>query len=137
VTLPKRPVTMRRNARSQSSETRGHDAETGGHDGPEYAPVGSPLSAEQLLERRLVQLGFRKQLLQLRVLRLELLQPLGVRHRHPAVLGLPVVERRLADAVLAQQFSDLRAGLRLAQYRDDLFFLESLLHRPLPRQSGL
>jgi hypothetical protein len=35
--MPKRSVTMRRNARSRSSETRGHDPEMAGHDGPKYA----------------------------------------------------------------------------------------------------
>ena len=39
--------------------------------------------------------------LQLRVLVLERLQPLGLRHIHAAVLRLPGVERRRADPVLA------------------------------------
>jgi hypothetical protein len=38
VTMPKWPVTMRRNAGPVTmTETLGHDAETGGHDAPKYA----------------------------------------------------------------------------------------------------
>ena len=52
------------------------------------------------------------------------LQPLGVRYIHAAVLGLPLVERRAADPVLAAHIRRLRPGLMLPQYPDDLFFGE-------------
>ena len=84
---------------------------------PHAWPVGSPLSAEHLLERRFVQLD--------------------IRHRYVAVLDLLVVVCHLADAVLTQRLRDLRAGLSRVQHRDDLFFRESLLHRPLHHQGGL
>jgi hypothetical protein len=41
VTMPKRPITFGRNARSRCAETRGHDAETDGHDGPKYPDQGA------------------------------------------------------------------------------------------------
>ena len=47
------------------------------------------------------------QLLQLGVLILERLQPLGVRHFEAAVLGLPFVERRAADPVRAAHIGRL------------------------------
>ena len=58
------------------------------------------------------------------------IQALGVGHVHPAILGLPVIERRLADAVPAGQIARLRPCLVLAQNRDDLIFREPLpLHQ--------
>jgi hypothetical protein len=38
--MPKRSVTISRNARSSSAEMCGHDPEIGGHDGPKYARSG-------------------------------------------------------------------------------------------------
>ncbi len=72
--------------------------------------LGLPFSREQILQRRLVKICFRQQLLQTAVLRLKLLQVLGIRHRHPAVFGLLVVEGGLADPVFPAQLG--RLGLR-------------------------
>ena len=43
----------------------------------------------------------------------------------PAVLGLPVVQRRIRDAVLAGEIASLRTKLVLLQNRDDLLFRKS------------
>jgi hypothetical protein len=69
---------------------------------------------------------------------LELLQTFGLGHVHPAVLGLPIVEHRFRDAVLARQVGRLRPGLRLAQYANDLLFREPCsLHLSVPVKAGL
>ena len=62
--------------------------------------------------------------LQLRVLVLERLQPLRLRNVHPAVLRLPLVERRRRHPVLAADLGDRCAGLLLPQHPDDLLFGE-------------
>jgi hypothetical protein len=72
-------------------------------------------------------------LLQLAVLGLELFQSPKLRYVQTAVLRLPVVERRLADAVLSDKLRHLHAGLCLLQDRDDLLFTEpGLLHKSSP-----
>ncbi len=45
---------------------------------------------------------------------------MNVRHRYVGVLGFPVVERRVRDAVLAADMQNLRAGL----------VPQALTHRP-------
>src|SRR6185437_1562383 len=51
---------------------------------------------------------------------------------HPAKLGLPTVERRRADPVLAAHLGGRKPGLLLAQHRNDLLFREPRsLHRPV------
>ena len=52
-------------------------------------------------------------------------EALGVRHAHPAELGLPGVDRALGYAVLARQLARFRAGLVLPQDPDDLLFRKS------------
>jgi hypothetical protein len=54
-----------------------------------------------------------QQLLQLGILVLELLQPLGLGHIDAAVFGLPIIQRRFRDAVLARKIRCLRPGLVL------------------------
>jgi len=43
----------------------------------------------------------------------------------PPILGFPVVEGRIADAVLATNVSDLQSLLLFVEGRDDLRFAES------------
>jgi hypothetical protein len=70
--------------------------------------------------------------LELGVLVLKLLEPLGLGHIHPAKLSLPTVKRRYADPVLAAHLGGRNARLLLAQYRNDLLFREPRsLHRPV------
>ncbi len=72
----------------------------------------------------------RQQLLQPGVLAFQPLQALGLGDLKPAVLGLPVVEARLTDPVLAAQLGRLHPGLALLQDRNDLLFRMPLaLHR--------
>jgi hypothetical protein len=82
------------------------------------------------LQGGVVEDRFGQELLQLAVLVLEGSQPLGLRHLQAAVFGLPVVQRRFRDPVLARQIGRLRPSLMLAQHRDDLLFREpDTLHR--------
>src|SRR5690606_5273178 len=55
------------------------------------------------------------------------LQAFGVGDVHPAILRPPVIQRCLADTVLASQIARLRSGLVLPEHRDDLLF-----RKPLP-----
>src|SRR5208283_697910 len=90
----------------------------------------SPFFCQQVLQRCIVEHGVRKELLQPGVLALKSLQPLGLGHLKPAVLGFPVVEARLANPVLAAQLGRLYPGLVLLQDRNNLFFRIPLaLHR--------
>ena len=69
-------------------------------------------------------------LLQARVLGLELFEPPQVARGEAAVLGLPVVEGRLADAEFAAEVAGLLAALLALERGDDLRFAESgLSHR--------
>src|SRR3974390_2376015 len=93
----------------------------------------SPFSIQQILQRRLVELGLSQQLLQLRVLGLQLLEPPCLRDRHPRVLRLPVIEGGIGDPVLATQLLALRPSLSLLQDGNDLLLGEPLrFHGPLP-----
>jgi hypothetical protein len=60
-------------------------------------------------------------------------QPARVGNLQPAILRLPFVERRAADAVLAADIRCLGASFLLPQDRNVLLFVEPLtLHRPPP-----
>jgi hypothetical protein len=62
----------------------------------------------------------------------------GLGHVHAAVLGLPIVERRFRDAVLARQIGSLRPSLMLAQNANDLLFREPCsLHLSVLVKAGL
>src|SRR3546814_4532160 len=58
------------------------------------------------------------------LLLLEHLQLARLRHVHAAILGLPRVQRRAADAVLATHIGGLHPAFLLAQHRDDLLLAE-------------
>src|SRR3546814_6092108 len=68
---------------------------------------------------------------------LQLLQPSGVGHAHPAELAAPQVVRGLAEAMLAAQLLHRHAGFRLTQEADDLLFGKPLLHVQSPSDGGL
>jgi len=74
------------------------------------------------LQRSASQTGsvFSQQILQPAVLVLERPQPRRLRHGHPAVFRLPVVERRIINPVLPAQLGGFHAGLILAQHANDL-----------------
>jgi hypothetical protein len=83
-------------------------------------------------------------LLELRILFLEILQPLGLVRPHATVLLTPAVVRLLCDANLTAGLSDpltlLQQNLRLTQFLDDLLGAVSLsLHALslLPGQSQI
>src|SRR5690606_23864998 len=88
-------------------------------------PRASPLLSHEILQRRIVEHGVGQQTLQPRVLVLQRLQPARLRDIHPAEAGLPVVDRGVADPVLAAQVGDRNSRLMLLQNSDDLLFREA------------
>src|SRR5262252_5624042 len=101
---------------------------------PAPAPPGlpvsrtaSPLSAQDVLDRRILEGELGVHPFELGVLRLELLQPLELGHRRSRVLRPPLKVRRLADVVLPEDLGDLDARLPLLQDLDDLAFREPRL----------
>jgi hypothetical protein len=57
---------------------------------------------------------------------------------HPAIPGLPVVQRRFRDPVLARKVGGLRPRLMLAQHRKDLLLGELCsLHLSVLVRAGL
>src|SRR6185503_1847011 len=95
------------------------------------APRASGLFSDQLLQGLVIQREIRHQPLQPAILMLELPQPPSLIDFKAAVLGLPPVERLLADAVPATELGRLAAGLGLFQDPDDLLFGE-----PFPTHRG-
>ena len=73
----------------------------------------------------MVQAQLRVHLLESPVLFLELLQPLQIGCRHPAVLALPGVVGRIRDADFSADLFDLAAAFDLFQHLDDLCLGES------------
>src|SRR5665213_518603 len=83
-----------------------------------------PFFSEEIFQRRVVEHGIGQQPLQLGVLVLERPQLPGLADVHTAILGLPLVDARIAHAMLAAQIGDRDARLVLFQYPDDLVFGE-------------
>jgi hypothetical protein len=67
------------------------------------------------LSARIVEHRIRQRPLQTGVLVLEPFQALGLADIHTAILGLPLVDGRITDAVLAAQIGDGNPGLMLFQ----------------------
>ena len=82
----------------------------------------SELFCQKILQRSLVQHRIGQQPLELGVLALQLLEPPGIGDLQPAILRLPVVDRRLRHSVSTGQVSGLRTRLSLLQHSDDLLF---------------
>src|SRR5205814_8123492 len=98
----------------------------------------SPFFSEQVLQRGIVQHRVGQQPLQLGVFGFEAPQPSRLADLEPTVLALPIVERRVAHAVLAAQLRDRPPGLLLLQDPDDLLLrVPRPLHPSLPLRSGL
>ncbi len=74
----------------------------------------SPLFSQRLAGHLVLEQRLGQQLLEPRVLGLQLAQALGVRDAHAAELGAPQVEGRVTEAVLAAQLLDRDAGYRRA-----------------------
>ena len=64
----------------------------------------------EVFQRGVVEHRVGQKALQLGALVLKLLEPLGLGHLHPAELGLPGVERRRADPMLAADLGGLKPG---------------------------
>lgn len=77
-----------------------------------------------VLQNGVVQHRLGQQLLETGVLFLECLEPAGFRDVHAAVLGLVLVERGLAQTVLAAHVRRLHPGLVRLEHPDDLFLGE-------------
>src|SRR5690606_17407265 len=101
------------------------------------APVRSPLFSQGVLDDVVLEQLLGQQLLQPRVLGLQLLEPLGLWHAHAAKLAAPQVVGGLAKAVLAAQLLDRQPRLGLTQEADDLFLGKALLHVQSPSRWGL
>lgn len=98
------------------------------HDDP-----GSELSLNNVLQGVVHQRQVSVHALELGVPRLQLAQPGPVRHAHPGELALPLVVRRLADAVLPARLAHPRAQLDFLQDANDLAFTElRFLHVETP-----
>jgi len=80
-----------------------------------------------------VELRLGQELLELRVLVLELAQPAHVAGLHTSELGLPLVKRVLADAVASTDLFGSRAAVMLGNDRHDLLVGKpGLAHRSSP-----
>ena len=91
--------------------------------------MGLAFYTEGTLQRLDIQVRLGQELLQLRVLRLELAQPLGLIDLQSAELRALFVERRVTEAVRAAQLLDRHPGLGFLQKPDDLLLRKSpLLH---------
>jgi hypothetical protein len=64
-----------------------------------------------MLQRRGVKDGVGQQTLQSRVLVLKCIETAGLRHIHPAEVRLPVVDRGVADLILAAQVGNENPAL--------------------------
>ncbi|AAW73513.1 unknown protein [Xanthomonas oryzae pv. oryzae KACC 10331] len=93
----------------------------------------SPLFLQRILDQVVLEHLLGQQLLQSRVLGLQVLEPLGIGHAHAAELAAPQVVGRLTEAMPSAQVLDRHAGLGFAQEADDLLFGKALLHVPSPR----
>src|SRR5258705_7540108 len=74
--------------------------------GPLVSRTASPLSAQDVLDRRVLERELRVHPLQLRVLGLQLPQPLQLVDRGARVLRPPMEVGRLADVVLPEDLGD-------------------------------
>jgi hypothetical protein len=72
------------------------------------------------LQHVLVEAEIRNQLLQAGVLLAQVLDLFGLAHFHPAVLGLPGIDRVLAHALFPRNILGRAPRLNLLQRRDDL-----------------
>lgn len=108
-------------------------AQPQGHARPSRDAPGSELSVNNILECVVHQRQVGVHALELGVLVLQLPQLRQVRDRHTRELALPLVVRRLADAVLPARLGYLRAKLDFLEDADHLRFTESgLLHVETP-----
>nr|BAH89853.1 UDP-glucose pyrophosphorylase [uncultured bacterium] len=81
----------------------------------------SEVFCQHLTQRRHIHHRLRQKLLQARILLLQRLQPLGLRHLHAAILLAPGVKGRVGYPVFAAQLTGRHASLMLLQNADDLF----------------
>jgi len=92
--------------------------------------VRSPLYSQGFFRYLVLHHGLGQQPLQACVLRLKLLQGLGIRQIHTANLAAPEVLTSLREAVPAA--SNRQARFRITQEANDLFFGKSRLHVQSP-----
>src|SRR5262249_40310466 len=108
-------------------EKRAADAPAPAPPGLRVSRTASPLSAQDVLDGRVLEGEFGIHPLELGVLRLELLQPLELGDRGPGILRPPLKVGRLADVVLPQDLGNRHTRLALLQNLDDLAFREPRL----------
>jgi len=110
--------------------------------GPSASPlaaslVGLAFYAESQLEYSYIQVRLGQQLLQLRVLRFELTQPLRFIDLRSAEFRTPLVERGVAKCMLAAQLLDRHTGLGVRPKPDRLLLRKPLLQVRFSFRNGL
>src|ERR1051325_7108520 len=116
-----------RSARGSAAETERRRA----------VPQASPLSADYVLQRPVIEGQLRHDVLQTPVLILEFSQPSSLRHLHSPVLRFPPVERVRAHSQAPADLRGRASPLMFLQRRDDLLFCESTLLHPGSPSSSL
>lgn len=96
----------------------------------------SPLFSKGVVDDVVLQPVLAQPLLQPRILSLQLLEPLGHRHAHPAKFSAPQLVGRLIKPAPSAIVFHRRASLHLIQEANDLFG-NSLLHIQSPYSWGL
>jgi hypothetical protein len=77
--------------------------------------AGVTFFSQEVLQSGIVEHRIGQQPFQTGVLVYQTLQPLGLADIHAAILGLPFIDGRIADAVLAAQIGNGNPGLMLFQ----------------------
>src|SRR5690606_8470474 len=120
------PATVPRTHRTGAAAAR---APRPGTAPPRASAPALQFFCDQILHRRVVERHLCVHPLEPGVLGFQLLDPLQVRRLHAAVLRLPLVVRRRADAGLPADVLDRHTGVGLLEHGDDLGLGESgLLH---------
>ena len=92
--------------------------------------LATPLSRNDILQRRVVQLLLRQKLLQLGILQLKLAQPLRVQNLHAIELQPPTIKDPLRYTVQADDFLHRETRILFLQYVENLLFKIASLCRP-------
>ena len=85
-----------------------------------------PFFPEEILQSCVIKHRIGQKPFQAGILVFKTLQPLSIADIHPPTLGLPLVDGRIADPILAAHISNGNTSLLLPQNADDLIFGESI-----------
>ena len=96
----------------------------------------SSVLSQQILQHEIVQHLIRKQAFELGILILERLQLGRVRHFHFTLLGFELIERALAEPVLAAHLSRRHPSFLFFDHSDDLRFCKTALSHVFAPSKG-